>query len=133
VSQENVEVAREFWAAYKNGGIEATSCYYALDAVVEDIPELPDGRTYVGFDGARERYWHFVRVWGDFSIEPVEFIDAGGDSVVVAAAMVGSAPGSGLPLDAPAVFVWEVRDQKIVRDRVFISKQAALKAVGLEA
>ena len=126
-----MELVREVWAAYLNGGIEATSSYYAHDAVVEDIPELPDGMTYIGFAGARERYWHFVRAWGDFSIEPVEFIDGGGDSVVVTTAMVGSARGSGLPLDAPAVFVWEVRDRKIVRDRAFMSKQAALKAVGL--
>jgi len=131
MSQENVELVREVWAAYENGGIEATSGYYAHDAVVDDFPDLPDGKTYVGFEGARERYWHFVRAWGDFSIEPVDFIDGGGDSVVVATAMVGCAPGSGLPLDAPAVFVWEVRDRKIVRDRAFTSKQAALKAVGL--
>ena len=131
MSQENVDLAREVWAAYQNGGIGAISGYYARDAVVEDIPELPDGRTYVGFEGARERYWQFVRVWGDFSIEPVEFIDGGDDSVVVTTAMAGRAPGSGLPLHAPAVFVWEVRDHKIVRDRAFMSKQAALEALGL--
>src|SRR4051812_6525251 len=77
MSQENVELVREVWAAYENGGIEATSGYYAHDAVVDDFPDLPDERTYVGFDGARERYWHFVRAWSDFSIEPVDFIDGG--------------------------------------------------------
>src|SRR2546423_4035186 len=130
MSQENVELVREVWAAYENGGIEATSGYYAHDAVVDDFPDLPDGRRYVGFDGARERYWHFVRAWSDFSIEPVDFIDGGGDSVVVATAMVGCAPGSGLPLDAPAVFVWEVRDRKIVRDRAFTRSKPPSKPWG---
>jgi len=51
---------------------------------------------------------------------------------VVTTAMAGRASWSGVPLDAPAVFVYEVRDAKIVRDRAFLSKQAALKAVGLE-
>jgi ketosteroid isomerase-like protein len=131
MSRENVELARQVWAAYQTGGVDAISGYYALDAIVEDIPELPDGRTYVGFEGARERYWHFVRAWGDFNIEPVEFIDGGGDCVVVITAMAGRAPASGLSVEAPAVFVWEVRDREIVRDRVFMSKQAALKAAGL--
>ena len=83
--------------------------------------------------GFRDRYWHFVATWGDFSIKPVEFIDAGSNDVVVATAMAGRAPGSGLPMEAPAVFVYEIRDGKVVRDRVFMSKDAALKAVGLEA
>ena len=80
----------------------------------------------------RERYWQFVEIWGDFSIEPLEFIDGRGNSVVVVTAMTGRAPGSGLPLDAPAVFVYDVHARKIVRDRAFASRDDALKAVGLE-
>jgi len=135
VSQENVEVVQEAWALYEergvDGGIDAFAEHYADDAVIADFPELPDRRTYVGPAGVRERYWHFVETWGDFTIEPVEFIDLGDESVAVVTTMAGRGPGSGLPLDAAAVFVYELRERKIVRDRAFMSRSAALKAVGL--
>ena len=50
--------------------------------------------------------------------------------VVVVCALSGASGGSGSPLDGVAVFVLEIRNGKIVRDRAFMSKQAALKAVG---
>lgn len=133
MSEENVEIVRDLWRAYRERGLDdAASDYYADDCILEDMQDLPDGRTYTGGKGLRDRYRHFVEIWGDFSIEPLEFIDGDGNSVVVVAAMTGRAPASGLPLDAPAVFLYDVRDRKIVRDRVFTSKREALKAVGLE-
>ena len=131
MSQENVEFVREVWKAYVDRGIDAASDYYADGCVIEDLQDLPDGRIYAGGKGLRERYWQFVEVWGEFSAKPLEFIDGGG-SVVVVAAITGRAAGSGLPLDAPLVFVYDVLDRRIVRDRAFVSKHDALKAVGLE-
>src|SRR6478672_6241733 len=122
MSQENVEIVREVWKAFVDRGIDAASDYYAEGCIIDDIQDLPDARTYAGGKGLRERYWQFTEIWGDFSAEPVEFIDGGGNSVVVVAAMTGRAPGSGLPLDAPVVFVYEVHDRRIVRERAFASK-----------
>ena len=129
---DHVDVLRRAWAAYADRGIDGAADYYAADATSEDIPELPDGKSYVGPDGFRERYWNFVETWGNFTVVPVEYIDAGDSEVVVVTAMTGNAPESGLPLDSPAVFVYEVRDDEIVRDRVFMSKAEALEAAGLE-
>ncbi len=114
MSQENVEVVRQGWKAFTEGGIDATLDYYAQDCVCEDFPELPDAATS----------------WEDLVIEPVEFIDAG-DQVVVSAAMRGHGRGSDTPMDAAAVFVYEVRDGRIVRDRAFRSRTQALEAAGL--
>jgi ketosteroid isomerase-like protein len=132
MSQENVGFVREVWKAYVDRGIDAASDYYADRCVIEDIQDLPDGRTYTGKKGLRERYVQFAEIWRDFSAEPPEFIDGGGNSVVVVARLTGRAPGSGLPLDAPLVFVYDVHDRRIVRDRAFASRGEALKAVGLE-
>jgi ketosteroid isomerase-like protein len=131
MSEENVEVVRQVWRAYKDGGIDAALDYIAEDCVCDDFPELPDRATYRGREGFRERYWHFVNSWGDFALEPVEFIDAGGDVVVADVAMTGRGKGSAAPMDASAVFVYEVRNDKIVRDRPFTSRGQALEAAGL--
>jgi ketosteroid isomerase-like protein len=92
MSQENVEVVRRAWNAYRQGGMAAALEYFAEDCV----------------------------------------IDAGRDVVIAVVAMTGRAEGSGAPLDAPAVFVYELRDGAIVRDRPFTSKSQALEAVGLQ-
>jgi ketosteroid isomerase-like protein len=130
MSQENVEIVRRAWKAYTDHGIGAAADYFAEDCVVEDFPDLPDRTTYVGREGLVERNRHFAEVWGDFVIDPVEFID-GGDVVVVVWEIHGHGTTSGAPVDAPGVFVSELRDGKIVRDRAFTSKSKALEAVGL--
>ena len=131
MSRENVEIVRQAWKAYDERGIDGYLDYVAEDCVCEDFPELPDRGTYIGREGQRERYWHFVGIWGEFAMDPVEFIDAGNDVVIAVVAMTGRGEGSGAPLHAPAVFVYELRDGAVVRDRPFTSKVQALEAVGL--
>jgi ketosteroid isomerase-like protein len=131
MSQENVEVVRKAWKAYGEQGIEGYVEHYAEDCVSEDFPELPDSAIYRGREGGLDRYRHFADAWGEFVIEAVDFIDAGGGVVVAVAEMSGSGPGSGTPMDAPAAFVYEVRDAKIVRDRAFTSNTQAREAAGL--
>jgi ketosteroid isomerase-like protein len=131
MSQENVEVVREAWRAYKDRGIESSLEYIAEDWVGEDVPELPDRATYEGMEGLRKRYWRFVEIWGDFVAEPVEFIDAG-DIVVAVISMRGRGRESDTPFDFLPAFVYEVRDGKIVRDRPFMSKSQALEAAGVQ-
>jgi ketosteroid isomerase-like protein len=130
MSQENVEILRAGWKAFIEGGVDATLGYYAEDCVCEDFPELPDGASYEGHEGLRKRNRQFTESWEDLVFEPVEFIDAG-DQIVVAVAMRGHGRGSDTPMDAAAVFVYEVRDGKIVRDRAFTSRSQALEAAGL--
>ncbi len=132
MSQEDVDVVRRGWKAFNERGLDAFfDESYAEDCVCEDFPELPDRAVYAGREGFRERYWHFVESWGDFVIEPVEFLDAGNDVVIAVVAMTGRGEGSGAPLDGLAVFVCELRDGAIVRDRPFTSRSQALEAVGL--
>ena len=131
MSEENVEIVREAWKAYADGGIEACLDYFAKDFVCEDFPDLPDRATYEGWDGFVKRYWHFVEIWGNFLMEPVEFIDGGDDVVIAVTVITGRGKGSDAPMDAAAVFVYEVRDGSIVRDRPFTSRAQALEAAGL--
>lgn len=130
MSQQNLEIVRRLWKAYADDGINVLLDYYTEDCVVEDFPELPDRATYAGGEGIRERYRHFLETWGEFDIEPVEFINAG-DAVVVTCEVQGHGKGSGTPFAAPVVFVSELRGGKVVRDRAFTSKSEALEAAGL--
>ena len=129
--QDNVAFVRRVWKEYTDRGVDGALGYFAEDCVVEDFPEMPDGASYSGKAGVRERDRHFAEIWGDFVIEPVEFIDGGGDVVIVTVSIRGHGKGSGAPIDAPTAFVYELRDGRIVRDRAFTSKDEALAAAGL--
>jgi ketosteroid isomerase-like protein len=131
MSEGNVEVVREAWNAYGERGIDGYVEYCAEDWVGDDVPELPDGASYRGTEGARERERHFREMWADWSWEPVEFRDAGGDIVVAVFVMRARGRGSDVPVEIEGGFVYEVRDGKIARDCAFTSKDQALEAAGL--
>jgi ketosteroid isomerase-like protein len=131
MSQQAMEVARRAWTSYIEGGWDSAVNHFAEDCVVEDFPEMADGAAYEGRRGLIERDRHFRESWGDFAVEPVEFIAADDDIVIAVCALRVRGRGSGAPLDVRAAFVHDVRDGKIVRDRAYTSRADALEAVGL--
>ena len=132
MSQENVEIVREGWRIFAEQGLDAALEVYAEDCVAEEFPEMPDRTTYQGRQGIRDRTRNFERIWGDFSMEPFEFIDAGENVVIAMVSITGRGKQSGAAVAAPAAFVYEFENGKVCRDRAFSSKGEALKAVGLE-
>lgn len=133
MSQQNVDFARKVFKAYAEQGVDGSVVFLSEDCVLEDFPEMLDrAAVYYGPQGFRERDRNFCEIWTDLVFEPIEYIDADDEGVVVVTALSGAGGGSGVPLNGLAVFAWEIRNGKIVRDRAFTSRSAALKAVGLE-
>lgn len=135
VSQGNVELVRHAWKAVQDHGLDAaldmSADWFGDDCVFEDFPEIADRGAYVGQAGLRERTMHFAEIWGDFVMEPREFIDDGERVVIAVVDLTGRGKGSGAPLDAQAFFVYELDAGLIVRDRAFTSRSQALEAAGL--
>ena len=77
MSEQNVDVVRRVYDAALRGDIEAVISH--LDpAVKADMSEPvfnPD--VYEGHDGYRRFVGEIEAVWHDFSVEPLELIDAG--------------------------------------------------------
>jgi ketosteroid isomerase-like protein len=133
MSEQNVEIVRSLWEAVaRSQGVDETVLrIFTEDCVMEDFPELPNRGLYHGREGVSEIERHFREMWGDFVMEPVEFMDAGDDLVIGVIAMRGRGAGSGAPLDAQAFRVHELRDGKLARMRAFTTKAQALEAAGL--
>jgi|Tabmets5t2r1_1033131.scaffolds.fasta_scaffold87468_2 ketosteroid isomerase-like protein len=131
MSQENLKIVRRAWDAFGKHGVDAVLGFYAEDCVCEQVPEMPDRVSLKGREGVRQRLARFADFWEDFAIEPVELIDAGEDVVITVARVRGRGKDSGIPIEAPAAFVQELRDGQVIRDRVFLSKAEALEAAGL--
>jgi ketosteroid isomerase-like protein len=131
MSEENVDVVRRMYEALdRHDGDAALSCF-AEDCVCEDAPGVPDHTTYRGGQGVRRRERRFRETWGDLAWAPLQFIDAEDDQVVAVVAMHAHGRASDIPVDFPAVFLYEVRDGLIVRDRPYWSKSQAFDAAGL--
>jgi len=129
MSREHVDGVRQAWSAYAEGGLEAELAFHAPDAVYEDLPEMADRASYRGREGFIERSRQWRESWEEIETRPLEFIDAGDGVVLVPVAATGLGKGSRVPVESRHVWVVEVRDGKIVRERAFRSKAEALQAV----
>ena len=129
MSQENVELVR--WTF--------TSDPTRLFSLFDEKIEL-DARAYAELPGTvvagrgREVVERFCReywgTWSEYSVEPLEFIDAG-DDVVVVVRERGKGKGSGVPFERTNIQVWTLRDGRLVRWRMFADRAEGLEAVGL--
>ena len=83
-----------------------------------------------GRDRLFENWAHYFSGWREYRSEVKEAIDAGDDVVVVIGetVLIGDSP---TPLARDVFQVWTVRDRRVVRWRVFETREQALEAAGL--
>jgi ketosteroid isomerase-like protein len=85
---------------------------------------------YRGREGMAEYFQDAARVWEVVRLEPRDYHELG-DRVLVLGRVY--AWGGGRVIDAPAAWVWRLRDGLVDYCRVYESTRAALDAVGLDA
>jgi ketosteroid isomerase-like protein len=102
------------------------------ECVVEDMAEIPDGRTYVGREGvvqfAQRAYGD---VWEEWRFVPREIIE-GTDGVFAAVENSGRSK-TGLEVQMEIFQVFRIRDGMIVHATGYLDRDKAVKAAGLEA
>src|SRR6476660_6575577 len=135
MSQENVELARQAYEAL-NEAYKTGECLPALEQFVDRefvlVPSgiLPESSEMHGHDGVLTFATLQTEAFGDFWIEPQEFIDAG-DKVVVPVRFGGRAVHTGIDVAFDVVHVCTAHDGKWTRLDMYASKAEALKSVGL--
>ncbi len=142
MSQENVELVRRNYGAmvegfasgaFERGNFEA---YFEwLDPAIDwrgprEFPDLAESR--FGHEGVREYISTLFEALEDYRMTPEEFIDAGGDQVLVFSREGGRGRGSGAEvITQPTAHLWTIRNGKAVRLRSYWERADAMKAVGL--
>ena len=127
MSQENVDVVRRAFEASKRHDNNAAFRLY--DPEVE-IESSYDGRVYWGLDGVRAFFRDWLEVWDEISWEVEEWID-GGDHVIALMHLRGRGKMSGVPVERSEAHLWKLRDARLLRLRVFATKDEALETAGL--
>jgi uncharacterized protein len=130
MSQENVDLVRAMFDAYLREDDQALLEFADPDVEIEPSWDSLEGRASRG----REEFIHFWRDWSshwdDYFTEPREFHDAG-DAVVVVIYERGRGKRSGVVVEDEFAHVWTVRGQKVLRCRVFGTRDQALAAAGI--
>jgi ketosteroid isomerase-like protein len=96
---------------------------------VHDRPEVPDPRDYEGREGARDAFAAVLEMFGEYEIEPVEFVD-GGEHILVVLRQRGRGRASGVEVESEIVHVWTVQDGKASDLRAFSSQADARDHLG---
>ena len=105
--------------------------YLHADVELQDYPGIPGATWHEGHAGALQWTTNLWESFGDFYLEPREFIRAGRGRFVCVTATFGQGRRSGLQLSLTAYAVVTVEDDKIRRIAITADREAALEAAGV--
>jgi ketosteroid isomerase-like protein len=132
MSQENVEVVKVAYEAYARGGLDPYMKHFSDDVVYRAVEGAPDEPGPIhGKDAVRKWLQDWIDMFDGFRMEPVELIDAGGDTVVAIERYGGRAKLSGVETDQIIGDVVTIRNGKIASGHEYATREEALEAAGL--
>jgi ketosteroid isomerase-like protein len=131
MSQENVELVRLGYEAFREGNWELVQENSHPDLVIVQPPEVPDAKTYRGPHAFADAAADWPSQWEDFKLELVELIDVDDERVIAVTRHHGRGAESGIEMDFTVAYLNTLRDSKLARVDMFFSRAQALGAVGL--
>ena len=114
---ENVETLKRGYQAFGQGDMETVMALYTDDITWEagdPSTGLPGAGTHEGKDGVQRFFGTIPENFDQFSVNPDEWIDGGGDTVIVLGHNEATTK-SGNSFKAPFVHIWRFRDGKVCR------------------
>jgi ketosteroid isomerase-like protein len=125
-----VDIVKRSYDAFERGDMDGVLGDMHPDIVWEQAQGLPHGGVYHGLAEVRRNVFDPLDAewWDEFSAVPGEFLEAGGQ-VVVLGRYRGTAKGTGNVLDVPFVHVWTLEDDKAVRFRQFLATAGWVEAL----
>jgi ketosteroid isomerase-like protein len=130
MSQENVEIVRRVFDAFNRRDIPAFLEF--LDPDVEWVPVLAvlEGRVYRGHEDIRRWIKDLDTDWEFFEVYYEELRDLG-DRVLVSGHWHARGRASGVEVENPGTYLYEIKGGKVVSMRTFTNRAEALGAAGL--
>lgn len=132
MSEEDVEVVRDQFAAVNERDFPRAMSHYADDVVLVVSPEaFLEAGTFQGREAVGEWFGNWFRTFGPgYRFELEEARDLG-DSVLVVASHRGHGRTSGAEVRGKTAYLYRLRGGKIVRAELYPSRHDALEAAGL--
>jgi|SRR4029453_19137446 ketosteroid isomerase-like protein len=132
MSEENVEIVRNAFAAFDRRDIEGVLRLCDEEIVITQPPELPGvSPEQHGHRGVVEALAIWPEQWDDYRSEILKIAAAPGGKVFVTTRTRGRGKQSGVEVNMEFSFVFTVRDAKISEWRLFVQEGQAREAAGL--
>jgi ketosteroid isomerase-like protein len=133
VTQANVQIVRRLadlmWSARD---LDAAFELVHPEAVFDwSASRSPYSGLVQGHAAIRDACHALWEAWDEWNPEFEEVIEVDRETVLIVTFVRARGKGSGVPVEAHGASLWSVRDGKIVRAKLFQSKEEALDAVGL--
>lgn len=132
MSQQNVEIIREFTEAFNRADYAA--CLDAIDPDVEwhPPPDIPNAAVATDRGALIANFQDWLGAWDDYRSVPDEILEGTEETVLVFAQESGRGKDSGIEVRSRRITgVYELRDGKIVRFKAYLDRDEALQAAGL--
>jgi ketosteroid isomerase-like protein len=137
MASPNVALVRSIYADSERGDFRHVADadlyteFFHPDAEIVLPSIFPDTEPfYSGFEGFQRYQRELAEVWDNWRVEPERFFDAG-DRVLVFARTSGTGRQSEAALVIPTAHL-TLRDGRVTRLELFLDRQAALNAVGVQ-
>jgi ketosteroid isomerase-like protein len=131
MSEENVEIVRDYLRAWNAGDMEGVRELYDPDAVMVVVPDWPEPGPFVGRDAVMQQLSQARDAFESDSLEFLSDLVAVGNRVIVRVAWHGV--GRGPQSDMEWTNVFTIRDSRILNVEYFWDHAEALEAAGLTA
>lgn len=92
---------------------------------------VEEGHVYRGREQVIAAFNDYFATWERIHVSSQEYIDPGGEDVVVFHHEVAKGRESGLVVESDTASIQTVRDGKVVRVRTFMDREEARRAAGL--
>lgn len=126
-----MELIKLGFDAFQRRDVEAMCEGSHADVVIVQPPEVPDSKIYEGHSGIAEAFEDWPSEWEDFRMDLLEVIDVSDTQVVSVARQHGRGAHSGIEMDFNVAYLHTLRDGKLARMEMFISREQALEAAGV--
>ena len=124
-----LETIREMYRAMRAGDDSAFTALCTDDLVWQQSAGFPGGSTWIGAAAVIENVFRAnARRWTGFAFTEEEMF-AAGDRVVVLGHYSGTAPATGKAMRAAVAHVYDLRDGRIARFRMFADTQPMWEAM----
>jgi uncharacterized protein (TIGR02246 family) len=132
MSKENVEIVRQFIEAWSAHDREAMTELLHPDAVFHSAVTNVVGETFRGRDEIVAVFDRWEQEWSEIYWEVDEYIDVDDHRVVTLHRVFATGRSSGVQTVRELGGVLELRDGKVVSQWIYLDRDEALAAAGIE-
>jgi hypothetical protein len=125
----NIDLIKELYRTFREQDYDAFLDICTADLEWMQNEGFPNGKTHRGAAEVIQNVFEANRAdWIGFSYEIEDYLDAG-NAVVVVGRYVGRNRMTGKPLDAAATHIYDLRDGKVCRFRMFADTKTIWNAM----